>query len=107
MKLLEMLNMTKSHILRIIFCSICTMCILLTVNVVNRVFLYVFIRWNLDIMQNNISSNVPVEVVYTVIVWNYIMGFVVIGLTWMYLGLPKITFIGKGYKRFMDIYYVD
>ena len=107
MKLLEMINMSKSHILRVIICSIITMSILLTVSVVNRVFLYVFARWNLDIVQNSIGGSVPFIVVVTVIAWNYVVGFTIVGLCWKYLGMPKVTVIGKSYKRFMDIYYVD
>ena len=105
-KIPELLNMTKSHILRVLFCSIATMAILITVSLVNRVFLYVFVSWNLDIIQNNISSNVPGGVVVVVVIWNYIIGVTVACLLWKYMGLPKITFIGKIFKRFMDVYYV-
>jgi len=105
-KLRDLLNITKSHILRLLFCSICTGLILWTVGSINRVFMYVFARWNLDIVENSIDSSVPVEIVFTVVIWNYVLGFMVIGLCWKYLGMPKITLIGKSYKRFMDIYYV-
>ena len=74
---------------------------------INRVFMYVFASWNLDILQNNINNNIPIEVVYTVIIWNYVIGITIACLLWKYIGLPKITVIGKSYKRFMDIYYVD
>ena len=103
MKLLQMLNMTKSHILRIIFCSICTMGILLTVSTVNRVFTYIFLRWNLDIAV--LEASVPFSVIVTVLIWNYVVGVTVACLLWKYLGLPKITVIGKIFKRFIDIYY--
>ena len=107
MKITQMLNMTKSHILRVLLCSIVTMGILITVGIVNRVFLYVFTSWNLDIIQNNINSNVPVGVVVVVVLWNYVVGLMVVCLLWKYLGFPKITFVGKIFKRFMDVYYVD
>ena len=105
-KIRDMIDISKSHILRLVFCSIATGVILWAVGAINRVFMYVFARWNLDIVQNSISGSVPVEVVFAVIGWNYMVGFVVIGLSWMFLGLPKITIVGKSYKRFMDIYYV-
>ena len=104
-KLRDMINITKSHILRLVFCSIVTGVILWAVGVINRVFMYVFIRCDLDLMQNNINSNVPIEVILTVLIWNYILGFVVIGLCWKYLGMPRVTLVGKLYKRYMDMYY--
>ena len=103
-KIPKLLNMTRSHILRVLLCSISTMAILITVGLVNRVYVYVFVRWNLDIVQNNIESSVPVEYMLIILIWNYIIGFVIACLMWLYLGLPKITFIGKYYKRFMDMY---
>ena len=106
-KITKLLNMSKIHILRVILCSIATMSILVTVGILNRVFMYIFTRWNLDIIQNNISSNIPVEYILMVLIWNYIGGFAVAGLIWKYLGFPKVTMIGKYYKRFMDVYYVD
>lgn len=105
-KLRDLINISKSHILRLIFVSIATGVILWAVGSINRVFMYVFARWNLDIMQNSIDSSIPVEIVFVVIIWNYVVGFMVIGLAWKYLGLPKITIVGKSYKRFMDVYYV-
>jgi len=107
MKITELLNMTKTQILRIILCSISTMAILITVGLVNRVYVYIFTRWNLDIIQNNLNSSIPVEYILIILIWNYVVGFVIAGLCWRYLGFPRITFIGKCYKRFMDIYYVD
>lgn len=107
MKITKLLKMTKSHILRVILCSIATAAILITVGLVNRVYMYIFVRWNLDIIQNNISSSVPVEYILIILIWNYIVGFVIAGLFWKYLGIPKITFISKYYKRFMDMYNVD
>ena len=106
MKITKMLNMTKSHILRVVFCSIVTMSMLITVGIVNRVYIYVFTSWRLDIIQNNLSGRIPFEYILIVLIWNYIIGLVVICLSWKYLGFPKITFIGKYYKRFMDVYYV-
>ena len=105
-KIRDLLNISKSHILRLIFCSIATGLILWTVGTINRVFMYVFARWNLDIVQNSIGGSVPFIVVVTVIVWNYVVGFTVMGFSWKYIGFPKVTVIGKTYKRFMDIYYV-
>ena len=107
MKITQLLNMTKIHILRVILCSIATMSILITVGLINRVYLYIFTRWNLDIIQNNISGSIPVEYILIILLWNYIVGFAVAGLLWKYFGIPKITFFGKVYRRFMDIYYVD
>ncbi|GAG92703.1 unnamed protein product [marine sediment metagenome] len=106
-RITQILNMTKSHILRVILCSIATMSILITVGVVNRVFYYIFARWQLDIIQNNISSSVPVEYIFTVFIWNYVIGIVIILLIWKYIGMPKITMIGKYYKRFIDMYSVN
>jgi len=83
------------------------MAILVTVGLVNRVYVYIFIRWNLDIMQNNIDSSIPVEYILIILIWNYVVGFVIIGFCWMYLGIPRITLLGKIFKRFMDVYYVD
>ena len=106
MKLTEMLNISKCHILRVIFCSIVTASVLVTVGIVNRFFLYIVIRWNLDIMESNIGGGgVPVEYVLVVLVWSYVVGFVVVGLSWKYLGFPRVTLIGKYYKLFMDMYY--
>lgn len=106
-KITKLLNMTKSHILRVILCSIATMFILISAGIVNRVFLYVFTSWNLDIIQNNINSSVPSGVVVIIIIWNYVVGCTVACLLWKYLGFPKITLVGKIFKRFMDVYYVD
>lgn len=105
MKLTEMLNMSKSHMIRVLLCSIATMGILLTVNTLNRVFMYIFVRWNLDI--SSLETNVPMEVVLVVVVWNYVIGFTIAGLLWKYVGLPKTTVIGKFYKRYMDSLYED
>ena len=107
MKITKMLNMTKSHILRIVFCSIITMSILVTVGILNRVYMYVFTSWRLDIVQNNLDGYIPFEYILIVLIWNYIIGITVICLSWKYLGFPRVTFIGKCYKRFMDIYYVE
>jgi len=52
-------------------------------------------------------SSIPVEYILIILIWNYVVGFVVAGLCWKYLGFPRITFIGKIFKRFMDVYYVD
>lgn len=106
-KIPKILRMTRCHILRVILCSVATMSILVTIGILNRVFIYIFTRWNLDIIQNNINSNIPVEYILMVLIWNYIVGFAVAGLLWKYLGFPKVTMIGKYYKRFMDVYYVD
>ena len=107
MKITKLLKMTRSHILRVILCSISTMAILVTIGLVNRVFVYIFTRWNLDIIQNNLTGSVPIEYILIILIWNYVVGFVVVGLLWKYLGFPKITMIGKIFKRFMDVYYVD
>ena len=105
MKLLEMLNMTKGHVVRVLLCSIATMSILLTISVLNRVFMYIFTSWNLDLI--NTDASVPFEVVITVIAWNYILGITVVGLLWKFVGLPKITLIGRLYKEYMDSLYED
>ena len=104
MKITKMLNMSKSHILRVIFCSIITMGVLVTVGIVNRVYMYVFASWSLDIAANNLSGRLPVEYIIIVLIWNYIIGITVIILSWKYLGFPKVTIVGKYYKRFIDIY---
>ena len=104
MKITNLLNMSKTHILRIIICSIVTACILVTVGIFNRVFMYIFIRWNLDIAQSNLETSVPIEYILIVLIWNYVVGFAVAGLCWKYLGFPRVTTIGKYYKRFMDMY---
>jgi len=107
MKITKMLNMTRSQILRIVFCSIITMGVLVTVGIVNRVYMYVFASWSIDIAANNLNSSLPMEYIIIVLIWNYVIGIVVICLLWKYIGFPKITTIGKIYKRFMDIYYID
>lgn len=107
MKITKLLNMTRFHILRVILCSIATMSILITVGILNRVFVYVFARWSLDIIQNNLDSSVPVVYILIIFIWNYIVGIAIACLLWKYFGFPKITVIGKIYKRFMDVYYVD
>jgi len=106
-KIPKLLRMTKTHILRVILCSISTMAILVTVGLVNRVFVYIFVRWNLDIIQNNLESSIPAVYILIILIWNYVIGITVICLLWKYLVFPKITFIGKCYKRFMDVYHVD
>jgi len=106
-RLTKFLNMTRSQILRIVFCSIVTMSVLITVGIVNRVYMYVFASWSIDIVENNLTGRLPVEYILIILIWNYIIGIVVICLSWKFIGFPKVTFIGKCYKRFMDIYYVD
>ena len=107
MKITKLLNMTRSHILRVVLCSISTMGILVTIGLVNRVYVYIFTRWKLDIIQYDLESNIPVEYILIILIWNYVVGFAVAGLMWRYLGFPKITMVGKIFKRFMDVYYVD
>ena len=107
MKITNLLNMSKTQILRIIICSIATMSILIIVGMVNRVYMYIFASLSIDIIENNLSGRLPVEYIIIILIWNYVIGVVVIGLLWKYLGLPKTTFIGKYYKRFMDVYYVN
>ena len=107
MKITKLLKMTRSHILRVILCSIATMSILIIVGILNRVFMYIFASWSIDIIENNLSGRLPVEYILIILIWNYVIGVVVIGLLWKHLGVPRVTFIGKCYKRFMDIYYVE
>ncbi|GAG79767.1 unnamed protein product [marine sediment metagenome] len=102
MKITKMLNMTRSHILRVIFCSIVTMGVLVTVGIVNRVYMYVFASWQIDIIENNLSSSLPIGYIIIVLIWNYIIGIVVICLSWKYLGFPKVTMIGK-YYTFINV----
>ena len=106
MNITKLLNMTKSHILRVLLCSTLTALILMVVGIVNQFFLYIFISWRIEILQSNINASLPVEYMLVVMIWNYIIGVVVIGLLWKYIGMPKITFIGKAIKSFIDIYYV-
>ena len=107
MKITNLLNMSKTHILRIILCSIATMSILIIVGMVNRVYMYIFASWSIDIIENNLSGRLPVEYIIIILIWNYIIGIVVICLSWKFIGFPKTTFIGKYYKHFMDVYYVN
>ena len=107
MKITKLLKMTRSHILRVVLCSIATMSILIIVGILNRVYMYIFASWSIDIIKNNLSGRLPVEYILIILIWNYVIGIVVIGLLWKYLGIPKTTFLGKCYKRFMDIYYID
>ena len=107
MKITKMLNMTRSQILRVVFCSIFTMGVLVTVGIVNRVYMYVFASWSIDIAASNLSGSLPVGYIIIVLIWNYIIGIVVICLLWKYLGFPRVTIFGKYYKRFMDVYYVN
>ena len=92
---------------RVAGCIIFAAFILFAVGIVNNIFKYVFARWNLDIIQNNLDNNLPVEYLVIALVWNYIVGFVVIGLIWKYFGIPRVTVIGKVYKRYMDSLYED
>ena len=92
---------------RVFVCVVVAACILFTVGIVNNVFKYVFVRWSLDIIQNDLSSGIPLIFQVIVLIWNYVVGFVIIGLVWKYFAIPRVTVIGKGYKRFMDVYYVD
>lgn len=89
---------------RVASCIIMAAFILFTVGIVNNVFKYVFVRWNLDIIQNNLETGIPLIYQVIVLVWNYVVGFVMIALIWRYLAIPKITVIGKIYKRFIDMY---
>ena len=106
------MKITKHHIARIgriIISIIAATYILITIGIVNRVFTYIFVKWNIDIVQNNIDSSIPVEFILMLMIWNYVVGFTVIALIWKYIGLPEETVIGKlynGYKRFMDVYRV-
>jgi len=104
MKITKMLNMNRSHILRVIFCSIVTMGVLVTVGIVNRVYMYVFASWSIDIAASNLSGRLPFEYIIIVLIWNYVIGITVICLSWKYLGLPRVTVLGKYYKRCIDIY---
>jgi uncharacterized BrkB/YihY/UPF0761 family membrane protein len=106
----EKMKITRAKILRTIRVAVCIIIaafILFTVGIVNNVFKYVFVRWNLDILQNNLESGIPLIYQVIVLIWNYIVGFVMIGLIWRYLAIPKVTVIGKVYKRFRDTYYLD
>lgn len=90
--------------IRVALCIIIAAFILFTVGIVNNVFKYVFVRWNLDIIQNDLDMSIPLIYQVIVLVWNYVVGFVIIGLIWKYFAIPRVTFIGKGYKQFMDTY---
>ena len=104
MKITKLLKMTRSHILRVILCSIATMSILIIVGILNRVYLYVFVSWQIDIIQYNIDSNIPFEYILIILIWNYVIGVVIIGLLWKFIGIPRVTFLGKYYKHFIDMY---
>lgn len=92
---------------RVFLCVLIAASILFSVGIVNNVFKYVFARWSLDIMENNLDKSIPFIYQVIVFVWNYVVGFVLIGLVWRFFAIPRVTVIGKVYKRFMDIYYVD
>jgi len=92
---------------RVAVCIVISASILFSVGIVNNVFKYIFIRWNLDILQNNLDSSLSIEYLYIVLIWNYVVGFFIIGLIIKYFTLPRITFIGKFYERFIDSYYDD
>jgi len=109
MKLVKYLKKNKAGVARVFRLMISVFLaayILIVVGILNRVFMYIFARWNLDIIQNSLNSSLPGEYIVMLLIWNYIIGFAVIGLVWKYFGIPRVTFIGKCYKRFMDIYYV-
>ena len=109
MKLFKYLKKNKAGVVRVFRLMISVLMaayILIVVGILNRVFMYIFARWNLDIIQNSLNSSLPGEYIVMLLIWNYIVGFAVIGLVWYYFGIPRVTFIGKCYKRFMDIYYV-
>ena len=109
MKLVKYLKKNKAGVARVFRLMISVFLaayILIVVGILNRVFMYIFARWNLDIIQNSLGSSLPHEYIVMLLIWNYIVGFAVIGLIWKYFGIPRVTFIGKCYKRFMDIYYV-
>lgn len=90
--------------IRVALCIIMAAFILFAVGIVNNVFKYIFVRWNLDIIQNDLDMSIPLIYQVIVLVWNYIVGFIMIGLIWKYFAIPKITFLGKLYKRFTDMY---
>ena len=92
---------------RVFVCVVIAACILFTVGIVNNVFKYVFVRWSLDIIQNDLRGGIPLVYQIIVLVWNYVIGFVLIGLVWKYFAIPRVTVIGKVYKRYMDSYYED
>jgi len=98
-------NMPKIlRTVRVALCIIIAAFILFTVGIVNNVFKYVFVRWNLDIIQNDLETGIPIVYQVIVLVWNYIVGFIIIGLIWRYFAIPKVTTVGKVFKRFMDTY---
>lgn len=92
---------------RVFVCVVIAACILFTVGIVNNVFKYVFIRWSLDIIQNDLHNGIPFIYQIIVLIWNYVVGFFLIGLIWKYFAIPKVSVIGKVYNRFMDMYYDD
>lgn len=104
-KIRKLIKKNKFRIIRFIFCIISTMGILFTITVLNRVFTYIFVRWNSDMV--SIDASVPFSVVITVFVWNYVVGMVIAGLLWKYIGLPRVSVIGKLYKSYMDMYHEE
>lgn len=92
---------------RVALCIIVAAFILFTVGIVNNVFKYVFARWSLDIIQNDLDTGIPFIYKIIVLIWNYVVGFVIIGLVWKYFAIPRVTVFGKLYKRYMDMYYED
>ena len=92
---------------RVFVCVLFTAFILFTVGIVNNVFKYVFVRWSLDIIQNDLDTNIPLIYQIVVLSWNYVVGFFIIGIVWKFFAIPRVTVIGKVYKHFMDVYYED
>ncbi len=92
---------------RVACCIVAAAFILFTVGIVNNVFKYVFARWSLDIIQNDLDTGIPMVYKIIVLIWNYVVGFVVIGLIWKYFALPRVSVFGKLYKRYTDMYYED
>jgi len=92
---------------RVFICVIIAAFILFSVGIVNNVFKYVFVRWNLDVIQYDLKGGIPLIYQLIILIWNYIVGFFIIGIVWRFFAIPRVTVIGKVYKRFMNIYYVD
>ena len=89
---------------RVFLCVVFAAYILFTVGIVNNVFKYVFARWSLDIIQNDLSDGIPFIYQVMVLIWNYVVGLFIIGIIWRYFAIPRVTVIGKVYKRFMNMY---
>jgi len=66
---------------------------ILSMNI-NQIFSYIYIKWKWDTIRIGIDKPQE-EILVLAIIWNGLITFIIILLTWYYIGLPK-RLIKKG-----------